>query len=76
MTVLHVASTLCDGKKDCYDEGEVEVSLKVEFNDEKTNYTLKSKTHPQERIKNSNNYIILSYKDKEINIEIKNKTEI
>lgn len=76
VTVLHIASTLCKNKEKCFEEGEIEVSLKVEFNDEITNYTLKSKSHPQERIKNSNNYVLLSYKDQQIVIEIKNKTEI
>lgn len=76
VTVLHVASTICQDKKKCIDDGEIEVSLKVEFNDETTNYTLKSKNHPQERIKNSNNYIILTYNDEKIIIDIKNKTEM
>lgn len=76
VTVLHVASTLCGDKKKCIDEGEIEVSLRVDFNGELTNYTLKSKNHPQERIKNSNNYVILSYKDEKITIEVKNKTEM
>ena len=77
VTVMHVASTLCrKNKGECFDEGEVEVSLKVKFNDEETNYTLKSKSHPQERIKNSNNYLLLSYKEDKIIIEVKNKTEI
>ncbi len=76
VTVLHVASTLCKDEKKCFDTGEVEVSCKVKFNDEETSYTLKSKTNNQERIKNSNNYLLLSYKDNIITIEVKNKTEI
>ena len=76
VTVLHIASTLCSNKEKCIDDGEVEVSLKVDFNNETTNYTLKSKSHCQERIKNSNNYLIFSYKDGKIIIDVKNKTEI
>lgn len=76
VTILHIADTLCKDKKKCFDDGEVEVSLKVDFNGETSNYTLKSKHNTQERIKNSNNYIILSYKDNQIIVDIKNKTEI
>ena len=76
VTVLHVASTLCNDKENCIEDGEIEASLRVDFNNETTNYTLKSKSNPQERIKNSNNYLILSYKDEKIIIEVKNKTEM
>ena len=73
ITILNIASTICDN---CIVSGEIEVSVQVEYNDEITNYTLKSKTKNIVKIKNSNNYLILNYDDNKINIDIKNRKEI
>ena len=76
ITILNVASTLCQDKNKCYDEGEVEVSLRAEYALEKSSYTLKSKTNPIQRIQNSNNYIILNFENNKIEISIKDRNEI
>lgn len=76
VTVMHIASTLCKSNEKCFDEGEIELSLKVAFDDEVSNYTLKTKSNPKVRIKNSNNYLMINYKDDKISIDVKNKTEI
>ena len=73
ITILNIASTICDN---CIVSGEIEVSVQVEYNDEITYYTLKSKTKNIAKIKNSNNYLILNYDDNKINIDIKNRKEI
>lgn len=73
--ILNIASTLCKKEK-CKLKGEVEVSLEVTDNGNKSSYTLKSSTDNKKRIKNSNNYVILEYKDDKINIEIKDKNEL
>ena len=56
VTVLNVASTLCENKDTCISPGEIEVSLKVDYNDNIINYTLKTTSNPVERIKKSNYY--------------------
>lgn len=73
--VLNVASTLCKEEK-CSLPGEVEVSVEVTYDDTISSYTLKSTSHNNERIKNSNNYIFFYYKDDKLSIEIKDKSEI
>ena len=73
--VLNIASTLCNNK-DCFDPGEVELSLRVDYNGEISNYVLKTTSNPSQRIKNSNNYIVISLDNKDIKISIKDKTEI
>ena len=73
ITILNIASTLCEN---CLVSGEIEVSLKVEYNEEITNYTLKSETKKLVKIKNSNNYIILNYDNNKILIDIKDRKEI
>ena len=75
VTILNVANTLCTNKDKCIDKGEVEVSVKVEYNNETSNYVLKSTTKPKELIKNSNNYIKLIYENDKLEIIVKDKRE-
>jgi len=72
-TVLNVASTLCDKKDTCISPGEVEVSVKVEYNDNVSYYTLKTVNNPEERIKKSNYYINLKYEDKKLSLNVREK---
>lgn len=69
-TILNVASTLCKNKATCIKEGEVEVSVQIDYADNISNYTLKSKTNSEERIKLSNYYLSLEYKDNELTLEV------
>lgn len=73
--VLNISSTICK-KDNCDLDGEIEVSLKVNNNNEISNYTLKSKTNNKERIINSNYYILLNYDNEEITIDVKDKSKI
>lgn len=68
--ILNIASLESDKKK------VIEVSLEVDYNGEVTKYTLKSPSDKSKRIKNSNNYVILDYKDDKISIDVKDKNEI
>lgn len=72
-TILNVASTLCDKKDTCISPGEIEVSVKVEYNDAVSYYTLKTVNNPEERIKKSNYYINLKYEDKKLELNIREK---
>jgi len=75
LTVLNVASTICN-KKECFSEGEIEVSLKVLYNNETTYYTLKNISNKNARIENSNYYIVLKYLDEKIILDVVDKNEI
>lgn len=72
-TILNVASTLCDNKDTCVSPGEVEVSVRIDYNNEITNYTLQTVSNPRERIEKSNYYLSISYDNKEITLNIKEK---
>jgi hypothetical protein len=72
-TVLNIASTLCEKKDTCISPGEVEMSVRVEYNNNITNYTLKTVNNPEVRIKNSNYFIKLSYVDKKLELTIREK---
>lgn len=71
--ILNIASTLCDNKDTCIDPGEIEVSIQIDYNDSITNYTLKSNTKSQERIKKSNYYINLKYENERLELFITEK---
>lgn len=72
-TILNVASTLCENKDTCISPGEIEVSIRIEYNDNITNYTLKTVSNPQERIKKSNYYLNLSYEDNKLDLVVTEK---
>ena len=72
-TILNIASTLCDNKDTCISPGEVEVSVKIEYNGNVTNYTLKTVNNSEERIKKSNYYLNLKYEDKTLSLDITEK---
>lgn len=69
-TILNVASTLCDNKDTCISPGEVEVSVKIDYNGNITNYTMQTVSNPEERIKKSNYYLTLSYKEEKLELNI------
>ena len=73
ITVLNVASTLCKNKDTCISEGEIEVSIKVNYNDNISYYALKTISNPEERIINSNYFVNLKYQDEKLEIDIREK---
>ncbi|MBE6155956.1 MAG: hypothetical protein E7164_04285 [Firmicutes bacterium] len=72
-TILNIGSTLCDNKDTCISKGEVEVSIKVEYNENITNYTLQTVSNPEERIKKSNYYITLTYDNEKLALNVTEK---
>ena len=72
-TILNVASTLCEDKDTCISPGEIEVSVKINYEGKISNYTLKSVSNPKERIVKSNYYISVKYEDKKIILDINEK---
>ncbi|MBQ6841559.1 MAG: hypothetical protein IJO63_05570 [Bacilli bacterium] len=73
ITVLNVASTLCDNKDTCISEGEVEVSIRVDYDGNISSYALKSVNNPEERIKNSNYFVNLKHEEGKLEINIREK---
>lgn len=72
-TVLNVASTLCENKDTCISAGEVEVSVRINYNGNDTNYVLKTVSNPEQRIKKSNYYINITYEDKNLKLNVREK---
>ncbi|MBE6148341.1 MAG: hypothetical protein E7167_02465 [Firmicutes bacterium] len=69
-TILNVASTLCDNKDTCVSPGEIEVSVKIDYEGNISNYKLQSVNNPEQRIKKSNYYLTLSYEEDKILLDI------
>lgn len=72
-TILNVASTLCSNKDTCISEGEIEVSLSIDYNDNVSNYVLKTVNNPHERIEKSNYYLNLKYEEEKLILEVTEK---
>lgn len=72
-TILNVASTLCDNKDTCISEGEIEVSVKIDYEGNVSSYTLKTVKNPSSRIEKSNYYISLKYEEEKLILEVTEK---
>ena len=76
VTILNIASIICQNKDKCSNDKEVEVSVRVECFDTSSSYVLRSKSNPIVKIKNSNNYVILNYESDKIEIKIQDYNDI
>ena len=74
--ILNIASNICPENETCFYESEVEMSVKVTYNNEQTFYTLKTYKNPLIRIENSNNYLYITNIDEKLELVIKDRKDL